>query len=72
MIQGQLHAIFGLLPQNMPFVKSVKSGLDFMPVRLSLGVIFILSNSCQKFKIRIQYLSLICLHHDIPTSTKPN
>ena len=41
MMQGQLHATFALLPQNnMPFVKSVKSGLDFMADRLSFGCHF--------------------------------
>ena len=41
MIQGQLHAIFALLPQNnMPFVKSVKPGFDFMADRLSFGCHF--------------------------------
>ena len=73
MIQGQLHATFALLPQNnMRFVKSVKSGLDFMADRISFGCHFILSYSCQKSKIRNKYLSLICLHHDFPTSTKHN
>ena len=39
MIQGQLHAIFALLPHNnMPFVQSVISGLDFMADRLSFWV----------------------------------
>ena len=41
MIQGQLHATFALLPQNnMRFVKSVKSGLDFTADRLSFGCHF--------------------------------
>ena len=41
MIQGQLRAIFALLPHNnMPFVKSVKCGLDFMADRLSFGFHF--------------------------------
>ena len=41
MIQGQLQATFALLPQNnMPFVKSVKSSLDFMADRLSFGFHF--------------------------------
>ena len=41
MIQGQLHAISAFLPHNnMPFVKSVKSGLDFMADRLSFGCHF--------------------------------
>ena len=41
MIQGQLHATFALLQQkNIPFVKYVKSGLDFMEDRLSFGCHF--------------------------------
>ena len=37
-MQGQLYAIFALLPQNnMPFVKSA---LDFMAKRLSFGCHF--------------------------------
>ena len=41
MIQEQLHATFALLPQNnMPFVKYVKSGLDFVKDRLSFGCHF--------------------------------
>ena len=41
MIQGQLHANFAVLLQNnTPFVKSVKSGLDFMADRLSFGCHF--------------------------------
>ena len=41
MIQGQPYATFALLPQNnMLFVQSVKSGLDFMADRLSFGCHF--------------------------------
>ena len=41
MVQEQVHATFALLPENnMPFVKSVKYGLDFMTDRLSFGCHF--------------------------------
>ena len=51
MIQEQLHAIFALLPHNnMPFVKSVKSGLDFMAGRISFGCHFYIKQFMQKFQ----------------------
>ena len=64
MIQGQLYTILALLPhtqKNMPLLNLVQISWQ---IEFLLGVIFILSNPCQNFKIRNKYLSLICLHQD--------
>ena len=70
MIQGQLYTILALLPQtpkNMPLLNLVQISwqIDFL-----LGVIFILSNPCQNFKITNKYLSAICLHQDLTKQNK--